>query len=170
MQPHAEPFDEILRELVPPGYRLAVGILADPALAEDAVQEAALLAWRRLPSLRDQANLRGWFLAIVANQCRSMRRRRWWSVLRLGHVGEDAGGADTGAEERTVRSIDLDRGLQRLGVQDRLALYLRFYEDMTYEEVARVMGVSMGAARSRIHRATRRLGREVGMDEVLTDV
>lgn len=168
MQPHPEAFDDILRELVPSGYRLAVGILADPALAEDAVQEAAVRAWRKLPTVRDRSVLRSWFLAIVANQCRSMRRRRWWSVLRLPEV--EPPGVAAGAEDRAVQALDLDRGLQRLGTQDRLALYLRFYEDMTYEEVARVMGVSLPAARSRIHRATRRLGREVATDEVYADV
>ena len=170
MQPQSESFDEILRGLIDPGYRLAVGILADPGLAEDAVQEAAVRAWRALPSLRDRSQLRRWFLAIVANQCRSIRRRRWWSVLRLPDVGAGPAGAGADPEDRTVTALDLDRGLQRLGVRDRLALYLRFYEDMSYEDVARVMGVSMPAARSRIHRATRRLGREVAMEEVATNV
>ena len=170
MQPYDDAFEEILRDLVPPGYRLAVGILGDAALAEDAVQEACVHAWRKLSTVRDRTALRSWFLTIVANQCRSMRRRRWWSVLRLSDVETEPPGSAPGAEERAVRAIDLDRGLRRLGTQDRLALYLRFYEDMSYEEVAQVMGVTLPAARSRIHRATRRLGREVATGEVYADV
>ena len=54
-------------------------------------------------------------------------------------------------------------------LRDRLALYLHFYMDMTYQEVGLVMGVSMTAARSRIHRATRRLRPNVALDEVFSD-
>src|SRR5258706_15902175 len=131
MQPPSGPFDEILRPLVRPGYELAVGILADRSLAEDAVQDAALLAWRKLPALRDRSNLRSWFLAIVANRCRTMRRRRWWSVLRMADLPEGAQ-AQRGPEDRVVQTLDIDRTMRRLGLDDRLALYLRFYEDMTY--------------------------------------
>jgi RNA polymerase sigma-70 factor, ECF subfamily len=159
-------FDDMLAPLIHPGYQLAVGMLGDRGLAEDAVQDAALRAWRKLPGLRDRALLLPWFLSIVANQCRSYRRRRWWTVVRLPDV-RGAGAAD--AEDRAVRSLDIERALDHLGLDDRLALYLHFYLDLTYEEVGRVMGLSMTAARSRIHRATKRLRPEVALDEVFAD-
>jgi RNA polymerase sigma-70 factor (ECF subfamily) len=159
-------FDQTVGPLIQPGYLLAVAMLGDRGLAEDAVQEAALRAWRKLPALRDRSALRPWFLAIVANQCRSLRRRRWWRVVDFQDVRGDS---SPGAEEVAVRALDIERGLGRLGHRDRLALYLHFYLDLTYEDVGQVMGLTMTAARSRIHRATRRLRPEVELEEVVAD-
>ena len=152
---HAAPenFELVLGPLMPAAYRLSAAILGDRDLAEDAVQEAAIKAWRKLPSLRERSSLEPWFLAIVANQCRAMRRQRWWSVIRRADVELPS----RPAEDLAVETLDLDRAIDRLGPDDRLALYLHFYEDMTYEDVGHVMGSSMTAARSRIHRAVERM-------------
>jgi RNA polymerase sigma-70 factor (ECF subfamily) len=162
MSTETDDFAQVLGPLLRPGYLLAVAMLGDQGQAEDAVQEAAIKAWRKLPTLRDRAAVQTWFLSIVANQCRSVRRLRWWSVLRQPSplVREIA------KEDRTDESIDLDRALDRLPKLDRLALYLHFYRDMTYEEVGAVMGVGMAGARSRIHRATKRLRPELDQQEV----
>ena len=70
------------------------------------------------------------------------------------------------AEDLAVEALDLDRALDRLDPDERLALYLHFYEDLTYEEVGQVMGTSMTAARSRIHRAAKRLRPGLRLQEV----
>ena len=67
-------FEELLRPLIDPAYRFACVMLSDPAAAEDVVQEAAVKAWRKLDQLRDGYDPQPWFLGIVANQCRSLRR------------------------------------------------------------------------------------------------
>src|SRR5713226_3966990 len=76
-------FETLIRPLLEPGYRLAGGMLQDHQAAQDAVQEAALKAWRKLRQLRTGSQMRPWFLAIVANECRSVRRSRWSSVIKL---------------------------------------------------------------------------------------
>src|SRR5712691_272772 len=76
-------FDAVIGPHLEAAYRTALAILGDPDEANDAVQESALKAWRKLGQLRAGWPARPWFLAIVANQCRSERRRRWWSVIRL---------------------------------------------------------------------------------------
>src|SRR6202158_5478697 len=63
-------FDELLAPVLDPAFRLAMTMLKDRGAAEDAVQEAALKAWRTLGRFRAGAELRPWFLAIVANECR----------------------------------------------------------------------------------------------------
>ena len=60
-------FDELLGPLLEPAYLLAAAMLGDRSLAEDAVQEASLKAWRKIDSVRDPGALRSWFLSIVAN-------------------------------------------------------------------------------------------------------
>ena len=144
-------FDELLAPVLDPAFRLAMTMLKDRGAAEDALQEAALKAWRKLGRFRVGAELRPWFLAIVANECRSARRGRWWRVLRLSEVGSLGAGvaSDRGWAER----IDLDTALDRLTRHHLLALTLYYHLDLPIEEVARVLGCSSGGARQRVHRA-----------------
>src|ERR1700687_3151381 len=97
-------FTALLEPILEPGYRLACAMLHDPQAAEDAVQEAAFKAWRKLGRLRQGADMRPWFLGIVANECRTTRRSGWWarvSVLATDSLVE--AGSDsvlTGVEVR----------------------------------------------------------------------
>jgi RNA polymerase sigma factor (sigma-70 family) len=144
-------FDILIRPHLLPAYRLAVTILGDPGAAEDAVQESAFKAWRHLGRLRQGTTIRPWFLTVVANQCRSERRSRWWRVLR----GLDRPGVESPDVDLT--GWDLRRALLRLGPGDRAALFLRYYEDLPLADVAAVLRVSVPAARSRIQRALARM-------------
>ena len=112
-------FEELLAPVLDPAFRLAMTMLNDRPAAEDAVQEAALKAWRKLGGFREGSELRPWFLAIVANECRSMRRTRWWSVLRLGEIPPRAP-----SDDRTAERLDLDAALDRLPQPQLLALTL----------------------------------------------
>lgn len=147
-------FALLLDPLWDPAYRLAFSMLREQQSAEDAVQEAALKAWRNVRRLRsDTQTLRPWFLTIVANQCRSMRRSPWWQVLRLADSPEQVS-LDAISDDR----IDLARALQQLPREQRLTLALRYYLDLPIDEVAGVLGISVSAAKSRIRRALNALG------------
>ena len=143
-------FDDLVGPHLEAGYRTALAILRDPDEAHDAVQEAAFKAWRRLDQLRDGRSARAWFLAIVANQCRSTRRGRWWSVLRVPQV-------ERGSSEIDASRTDLGRALARLHPDDRLPLFLHFYLDMPFEEVGDVLGLSAAGAKTRVYRAAKKL-------------
>jgi RNA polymerase sigma-70 factor (ECF subfamily) len=149
----ASAFDELVGVHLEAGYRVALAIMRDPDEARDALQDAAFKAWRRLGQLRDGRSARPWFLAIVANQCRSVRRGRWWSVVRLPDVERTSldfeSGADAGA--------DLRRGLALLSPDERLPLFLYFYLDLPLEEVGDVLGLSAAGAKTRVYRAARKL-------------
>lgn len=125
-------------------------MLKDRTAAEDAVQEAAFKSWRHLRRMRDDADIRPWFLAIVANECRSMRRGRWWQVLRSNELAPSAA---TVSDAAWADRIDLDAALDHLDRAHLVALTLYYHLDLPIEEVARVFGCSEGAARQRIHRA-----------------
>ena len=142
-------FDALIGPHLEAGYRTALAILRDPDAARDAVQESAFKAWRKLDQLRD-GKARPWFLAIVANQCRSERRGRWWSVIRVPEV--ESAGPDVNTD-----SIDINRELARLPREDRLALFLYFYLDLPMQEVGEVLGVSAGGAKTRVYRAAKKL-------------
>jgi RNA polymerase sigma-70 factor (ECF subfamily) len=146
-------FDALIGPHLDAGYRTALAILRDPDAAHDAVQESAFKAWRKLNQLQEGKPARPWFLAIVANQCRSERRRHWWSVIRMAEVETDA----NRPAESSAENVDIDRELAKLPREDRLALFLYFYLDLPIEEVGAVLGVSAGGAKTRVYRAARKL-------------
>jgi RNA polymerase sigma factor (sigma-70 family) len=155
-------FADLLKPLIEPGFRLALAMLHDPTAAEDAVQEASFTAWRKLGRMADRGRLRPWFLGVVANKCRNARRNRWTSRAELT---EDISVASS--EEATMRGADLRRAVARLGHDDRLAVVLYFYLDLPVDEVAKVTGASVGATRTRLHRAIKKLRPGVAIEEAL---
>src|SRR5262245_16603914 len=144
-------FEELLAPVLDPAFRLAITMLRDRSAAEDAVQEAALRAWRRIGGFRSGADLRPWFLAIVANECRSVRRSRWWHVIRAGEVAPTE--RPDPWEVALADRLDLDAALERLPRRHLLVLVLYYHLDLPTDEVGRVLGCSRNAARVRIHRA-----------------
>jgi RNA polymerase sigma-70 factor (ECF subfamily) len=157
-------FTDLLVPLVQPAYRLACAMLHDPPAAEDVVQEASLIAWRKLGRLQDRSRLKGWFLGIVANECRNARRRGW---LTRVNMGLPSGLSVVSGEDRVVGRADLRNALRQLAHEDRLVVVLYFYLDMPLAEVAVVAGTSEAAARTRLYRAIRRLRPDVAVQEAL---
>ena len=151
-------FEALIEPLLAPGYRLAYAMLQSQAEAEDAIQEAALRAWAARDRLRPGSDPRPWFMTIVANQCRQQRRSRWWSVLKGTDLPEPV------QPPPAVEGADLRRAVARLPHRHRMTLVLRYYLDLTFDEIGRVQGISAVAARSRVHRALGRLRAEVPED------
>ena len=154
-------FESLLRPLVEPGLGLALSMLGDRGDAEDATQEALIRAWRKLHQLRPGMPVRPWFFAIVANQCRNVRRTPWFRLTSLVEVVRRPA-----AREPEVEYVDLERALQQLPLADRGALFMHFYLDLPIEEVATMLGVSPAAAKSRIYRACRRLRPAIALEEL----
>ena len=156
-------FADLLKPLIEPGFRLALAMLHDPTAAEDAVQEASFTAWRKLGRMADRGRLRPWFLGVVANKCRNARRSKWHGRIELT---DDLSVASS--EDATLRGADLRRAIARLGQDDRLAVVLYFYLDLPVDEVATVTGKSVGATRTRLHRAIKKLRPGVAIEEART--
>jgi RNA polymerase sigma-70 factor (ECF subfamily) len=143
-------FEALVGPLVEPAIRLAYSMLGDRWEAEDAAQEAVTRAWRKLHQLRPGMPVRPWFLAIVVNHCRNIRRTRWFSTIRIPDIFG-------GRPEPDLEKLDLERALERLPAIDRHALFLHFYLDLPVDEVAVALRISSSAARARIYRACHRL-------------
>src|SRR5919204_453051 len=124
----------LLEPALDKGYRLAAAMLRSEVEAEDAVQDAVLSAWRHIGRFRPDGDIVPWFLAIVANRCRSYRRSRWWSVIR----GDVAAGSVAGPSDDPAVT-DLRRALYRLPQDQRLVLVLRYSLDLPFEEVGAVL-------------------------------
>ena len=154
-------FRGLLEMVLDPGYKLACGMLHDPHAAEDAVQEAALKAWRKLGQLREGQALRPWFLSIVANECREIRRSRWSSVLKW----PDTPMPDVSSPDAVVGAIELRRAVRKLDRDKRLVLVLHWYLDLPLTEIALITGASVHAVEARLNRGVHELRRRLEEDK-----
>src|SRR5690242_3077954 len=151
-------FTALLGPLVSSAYRLAGAMLHDSPAAEDAVQEASLKALRKLRQLRAGAEMKPWFLGIVANECREVRRGRWWSVLKQAQpeLPPAPGGDSTNA------FADLRNAIRRLKHRRRLLLVLHWYLDLPVAEVAAITHASEDSVKSELSRAVGQLRNLLG--------
>jgi RNA polymerase sigma-70 factor (ECF subfamily) len=154
-------FEDVIQPLYGVALRLAFAMLQNVAEAEDAVQDATIRAWRSLHRLRQGEDARPWFLAIVANRCRTRRRAARARLRELAWVrSEDRW--PSWPEERG----DLHRAIRALDPVSRLVLVLRYYCDLPYDDVAAISGLSTNTARARVSRAVRRLRADLTVSEV----
>lgn len=153
-------FAKAARANVANGYRLAGYLLGDAAEAQDAVQDALIKAWRSWGSLRDPASFAPWFDRIVVNVCRDrMRRGRKFQIVDL----EAAYEVEAGDAFRSMFARDeIAAAVARLGPDQRIVIALRFWRDMTLEQVAVVLDVPLGTVKSRLHYALRALRADLG--------
>lgn len=129
-------------------YRLARAILLDDAEAEDAVQDACLVAWRERSSLRDPDRLGAWFDRILINGCRDrLRRRRRQQVRAIALEAASADPSDAPNEDDGT----LDAALDALDLDHRLVVLLRFWQDLPLETIAQRLDIPLGTVKSRLH-------------------
>jgi RNA polymerase sigma-70 factor (ECF subfamily) len=140
-------------------YRLAAHLLMDRTDAEDAIQEALTLAWRGWPGLRDASRFGPWFDRIVVNVCyeRLRGRRRAGSITTA-----DPGLASATDQTAAAAARDaVGRALLSLTPEQRIVVVLRFWRDLSIEEIAERVGIPSGTVRSRLHYAMQRLKAEI---------
>jgi RNA polymerase sigma-70 factor (ECF subfamily) len=142
--------------------RIAFVICGDQDVAEDAVQSAWPIAWRKLGSVRQPNRLRQWLMAIAANEARQiMRRRRSHPIVEIAVA--DMGTSAGDPAERAAQA-DLELALRRLSPDDRAILALRHVGGYDATEIARALGMSPGGVRTRLARVIARLRRDLADD------
>lgn len=141
-------------------YRLSRAILLDDREAEDTVQDACLIAWQRCGSLRDPDRFVPWFERILINGCRDRLRRRQRQRVRaiaLQAAWAGKGSGSDPAEATSSQDRGLDTAFDRLDADHRLVVLLRFWQDLTLDEIADRLDVPLGTVKSRLHYALRTL-------------
>ena len=148
-------FASLVHEVSGTLFAVAYRILRDSGLAEDALQNALILAWRQLPHLRETERFEAWIHRILVHACyaQSRRDRRSASVRLLDLHGSSA---SDGSRELADRD-ELERAFRRLTVDQRAVFVLHHYLGLPLVEVAETLGIPAGTARSRLHYATRLL-------------
>ena len=147
-------------------FAIARLTLRDAHLAEDAVQEAFVHAWRRLPTLRDPDRWDAWLHRLIVNACADQGRGRQRRSVEIRMVRIERSSGDLA---RSIEDHDqLDRGFRRLKPDQRVAVVLHFYLGLSVPEVADALGVPVGTAKSRIHYAVETLRAALEADERAT--
>jgi RNA polymerase sigma-70 factor, ECF subfamily len=146
-------YSELAKASHPRLFGIASLILRDSESAQDAVQDALLLAWRRIRSLREPDAWDAWLRRLTVRACYAVARRERRRTLVELRVAIDPGSA--GAPDTSVGVADRDwlgRELDRLDIDQRVVIVLHYYLDLPVSEVAEIIDIPYGTAASRLHR------------------
>ena len=154
-----EAFDQVMRRHYASVYRLARLLMDGDADAEDVLQQTFLAAWKGAARFRAEATVRTWLLVIARHAALRTRQRHAREPIEatsLDDLGLQAGwgGPDPEALAMTAERRDLlEAAFERLTPEDREVITLRDLEGLSGEDTAAVLGVSVTAMKSRLHRA-----------------
>jgi RNA polymerase sigma-70 factor (ECF subfamily) len=147
-------FVRLADEHLDKAYRLARAILREPAEAQDATHDAFVQAWRKWDTLRDASRFEPWFDRILVNTCRNrLRSRRWQATDISAEVALVTGDHSGTSADRDV----IGAALAGLSPDHQVVVALRYYRDLTVDEIARRLDIPRGTVQSRLHYALKRL-------------
>lgn len=147
---------------------VAYGVLRDPQLAGDVVQEAFVKAWQRLDSLTSDASFPAWLCGIVRNLCVDQQRRRKLPLRGIEEAHAEPDRRHTAPLDQMHQREQGQRiaaALQCLDETTRSAMVLRYYENMTSQQIAELLGISAPAVDMRLMR-----GRAALKEKLLSEV
>lgn len=170
----AQGYEELLTRFQQPVHALALRLLDDPSEAADVVQEVFLKVFRNVRSFRGQSSLKTWIYRITVNEAHNARR--WFFRHRRREVELDSEPEETRNWKDTIaddslspfdvafereQHVMIQAALDKLSPIFREAVVLRDITDLSYEEIAEVLNVSLGTVKSRILRGREALRAEL---------
>jgi RNA polymerase sigma-70 factor (ECF subfamily) len=172
-------FDNLFARYQDYVYNIVHGIVGSADEARDVTQEVFVQVYRSLPGFRRGSRFATWLYRIAVNRAvdaaRSAKTRKWLPLLETLRATPDPEAnpslsAEKGAERRTIQAL-----LMQVPVQHRDVLVLKYFQDLSVEEIAEVLGISVTAAKVRLHRARHHfkemyvaaLGKEVDRESAL---
>jgi RNA polymerase sigma-70 factor (sigma-E family) len=165
-EPAAGRLEELYVRHAPEAVRLAFLLTRDAALAEDITQEAFIRVTGRFHHLRSMGAFDAYLRTTVVNLCMSHHRK-----VRTARAYVEREAARTGGREASAAPVDIETrdevraALATLPERQRAAVVLRFYGDLSEQQVAEAMGCSVTAARSLVFRAMETLRQSIGGEE-----
>jgi RNA polymerase sigma-70 factor, ECF subfamily len=169
-------FEELVAHFERPVYALCFRLLGDAEEARDAAQETFLKVYRGLGGFRGEAGLKTWIYRIAINQ--AMNQKRWWRRRRrdetislditrgqsdttIGNLLPGHGRSPEAQAISSERERNVMTALNAIKEEYRIALMLREIEELSYEEIAQTLSISIGTVKSRIARGREELRRRV---------
>src|SRR5262245_32354953 len=158
----AAAFARLADEHIDKAYHLARAILGDSTEAQDAAHDAFVQAWRKWETLRDPARFEQWFDRILVNACRDRLRARGRQATDIS-VEVSLATGDHAA--RTEDQAALDAAIATLSPDHQVVVVLRYFRDLTIEDIAGRLGIPSGTVLSRLHYALKRLHATLDADD-----
>lgn len=143
-------------------FAIARRITQDHERAQDAVQSALLGAWRDLPSLRDPSRFQQWLHRLLVRACYEEARKQRAFGVRVRVLSVEPATFDASGD--LADRDELERAFRRLSVEQRAVVVLHFYVGLALNEVAEVLVIPTGTARSRLHYSLRILRAAIEAD------
>ena len=159
-------FAQLIEAEAPRIYRAVLAVVQSPEDAQEVIQDASIRAWRQLGGLREVDKWPAWFRRIAVRQAidRAGRKGR----KRLHEIDLDSMGDETACDPSSgwADRVAVMSALRQLSADDRVLLGLRFGADLAVADVAAALDIPLGTAKSRLHRALRRLAAALGDEDV----
>lgn len=157
-------FTALVAGRIDPMTRTAMAILGHEADARDAVADALASVWRELPRLRDPRAFEAWSTRILVHACRRTLRRRGRERVREVVIEGQIGLRMADPTDATSGRITLERAFDRLDADARAILVLHHLDGRPLAEIASLLSVPPGTAKSRLHTARRALERALELE------
>ena len=138
-------------------YGTAVLMTGNRAVAEEAVQEAFLSAWRGIVGFKRGSPPKPWLMRILVNRVMDRRRKRSVPTVPLADVGPAGAPSAPDESEALGNRTVVREALAHLVPEQQQVVVLRYFAELTVPEVARSIGVREGTVKSRLHRALRQM-------------
>jgi len=158
-------FESMVRARMDAVYRLTSAILGDEADARDAAQETFVAAWRELPRLRDSDKFEAWLQRVAVNASRMTLRARGRRRVREIPSSEVAALAGRAAIDNRSDASLLDSAMRELPIEQRAILVLHHLEGRPLAEIAGMLKIPVGTAKSRLFHARRALESALRIEE-----
>jgi RNA polymerase sigma-70 factor (ECF subfamily) len=167
---NSDAFSKLVETCQAPVYNLCYRMLGDPYEAEDAAQETFLRAYHNLHRYDVKRSFSTWLLSIAAHYCIDQIRKRRMNLLSLDDAvyldppdtapGPEAS-LSTSEEKKRVRVL-----LDGISPQDRAAVIMLYWYDLSYEEIAEALSMTVSSVKSRLHRARQAMAQSWSEQEV----
>ena len=158
-QGNDEAFSHIVEAYQRPVYNLCYRMLGNEQEAEDAAQETFWRAYRALDRYDSQRSFATWLLAIAAHYCIDQQRRRRLPIIELDELLDtenftpDPGPSPESNATEKEEVEEIQKHLARLNPNDRAILVLRYFHELSEDEICTALSISKSAVKSRLHRA-----------------
>lgn len=167
-----EAFARLAQAYQTPVYNLAYRMLGNPTDAEDATQETFVRAYTRLHTYEAGRKLSSWILSIAAHYCVDRLRRRHGGQVSVEETDALQWVADgkPKPEEQLIereQSTSIQHVLAVLPAQYKIVIVLRYWDDLSYEEIAEITGSTESAVKSRLHRARQMMALQLEKEDTL---
>ncbi|QMU31605.1 RNA polymerase sigma factor [Adhaeribacter radiodurans] len=153
-------FNQLIRKYQQKVYWHVQKMVIDHDDADDLTQEVFIKIWKNLPEFRKDAQLYTWIYRIATNEClnflKSKKRRFFLPITDISEELSQKIDANVGPNGDEIQ-LKLQKALLKLPDKQRLVFNMRYYDELKYEEIAEILGTSVGALKASYHHAVKKI-------------